>query len=73
MVCQNKTIFDELKEVRFKMSPVYAPDIIRFALMLRYTSVQLYKLLLDEFRLPSLPLLRKIVTGSIDAAMKLKE
>ena len=55
------------------MSPVYAPDIIRFALMLRYTSVQLYKLLLDEFRLPSLPLLQKIVTGSIDAAMKLKE
>ena len=68
VVCQNKTVFDELKEVRFKMSPVYAPDIIRFALMLRYTSVQSYKLLLDEFRLPSLSLLRKIVTGDIDAA-----
>ena len=43
VVCQNKTVFDELKEVRFKMSPVYAPDIIRFALMLRYTSAQSYK------------------------------
>ena len=27
VVSQNKTIFDELKEVRFKMSPVYAPEI----------------------------------------------
>ena len=68
LVCQNKTIFDELKEVRFKMSPVYAPDKIRFALMLRHTSVQSYKLLLYEFWLPSLSLLRKIVTGDIDAA-----
>ena len=72
VVCQNKTIFDELKEVRFKMSPVYAPDIIRFALMLRYASVQSYKLLLDEFRLPSLSLLRKIVTGDIDAEKSAK-
>ena len=50
------------------MSPVYAPDIIRFALMLLYTSVQSHKLLLDEFRSPSLSLLRKIVTRDIDAA-----
>ena len=54
------------------MSSVYAPDIIRFALMFRYTSVQWYKLLLDEFRLPSLSLLRKIVTGDIDAAKSSK-
>ena len=63
-----KYIFDELKEVRFKMSPVYAPDIVRFVLMLRYTSVQSYKLLLDEFRLASLSLLWKIVRGDIDTA-----
>ena len=50
------------------MSPVYAPDITRFALMLRYTSLQPYKLLLDKFRLPSLSLLRKIITRDIDAA-----
>ena len=67
-VCQNNTVFDELKKVRFKTRPVCAPDIIRFAIMLRYTSVQSYKLLLDEFRSPSLSLLRKIVTGDIDAA-----
>ena len=40
VVCQNKTVFDELIEVRFKMSSVYATDIIRFVLMFRYTSVQ---------------------------------
>ena len=56
VVCQNKTIFDELKDVRFKMSPAYASELIRFALMLQYTSVQSYKLLLHEFRLPSLSL-----------------
>ena len=72
VVCQNKTVFDELKKVRFNMSPVYAPDIIRFGLMLRYTSVQSYKFLLDEVRLPSLSLLQKIVTGDIDTAKSAK-
>ena len=50
------------------MSPVYAPDIIRFALILRDTSVQSHKLLLDEFRLPCLSLFQKIVTWDIDVA-----
>ena len=54
------------------MSPVYAPDIIRFALMLRYASIQSHKLLLDEFWLPSLSLLQKIVTGDIDATKSAK-
>ena len=71
-LCQNNTVFDDLKKVRFKTRPVCAPDIIQFAIMLRYTSVQSYKLLLDEFRLPSLSLLRKIVTGDIDAAKSAK-
>ena len=72
VVCQNKTIFYELKEIIFKINPVYAPDIIRFALMLQYTSVQSYKMLPDEFQLPSLSLLQKIVTGDIDAAKSAK-
>ena len=65
--CQNKTIVDELKEVRFEVSPVHAPHIIRFKLMLRYTSVESHKLFLDEFRLPSYSLLRKIITADTDA------
>ena len=40
--------------------------------MLRYTSVESYKLLLDEFRLPSLSLLQKTVTGDRDAAKSAK-
>ena len=71
-VCQNNTVFDELKKVRFKKRPVCAPGIIQFAIMLRYISVQSYKLLLDEFRLSSLSLLRKIVTGDIDAVKSAK-
>ena len=72
VVCQNKTIFYELKEIIFKINPVYAPDIIRFALMLQYASVKSYKMFLDEFQLPSLLLLQKIVTGDIDAAKSAK-
>ena len=40
---------------------------IRYALLLRYTSLQSYKLLLDEFPLPSTSLLNKIKGGNIDA------
>ena len=46
---------------------------LRYALQLRYTSASAYKLLLEEFNLPSLSLLRKITKGKIDpfAAAKL--
>ena len=54
------------------MSQVCALYIIRFALILWYTSVQSYKLLLDDFRSPSLSLLRKAITGDTDAAKSTK-
>ena len=40
---------------------------MQYALLLRYTSLQSYKLLLDEFPLPSIFLLNKINEGNIDA------
>ena len=42
---------------------------MQYALLLRYTSLQSYKLLLDEFPLPSISLLNKIKEGegNIDA------
>ena len=40
--------------------------------MLRYSSLHAYKLLLEEFYLSSLPLLRKISKGKIDALKSLK-
>ena len=39
---------------------------LRYAPLLRYTSVQVYKLLLQQFPLPSLSLLKKFTEGGID-------
>ena len=39
---------------------------LRYALLLRYTSVQAYKLLLQQFPLPSLNLLKKLTEGGIE-------
>ena len=40
---------------------------MQHALLLCYTSLQSYKLLLDEFPLPFISLLNKIKEGNIDA------
>ena len=64
---ENFLIFDELRKRQFKKNQVYSSEIIQYALLLRYTSLQSYKLLLDEFPLPSISLLNKIKEGNIDA------
>ena len=46
---------------------MYSANMIRYALLLRYTSLQTYKLLQEEFKLPSVSLLRRITAGKIDA------
>ena len=46
--------------------PVYSAKVIRYALFLRYTSIQSYKILLEDFPLPSLSLLQKIARVTID-------
>ena len=40
---------------------------IRYVLLLRYTSLQSYKLLLEKFPLPSISLLNKLQQGGVDA------
>ena len=47
--------------------PPYSCEMIRFALLLRYTSGQAYKILLDKLPLPSMSILRRLKSGSIDA------
>ena len=64
---ENFSIFDELRKRQFKKNQVYSSEIIKYALLLRYTSLQSYKLLLDEFPLLSISLLNKIKEGNIDA------
>ena len=60
------SVVDELREYKFNKRPVYSAKVIRYALFLRYTSIQSYKILLEDFPLPSLSLLQKIVSGTID-------
>ena len=60
-------IFDELQKHMFTKKPVYSAEIVRYALLLRYTSIQSYRMLLEHFQLPSLSLLHKISSGKIDA------
>ena len=59
--------FDELRKHMFTEKPVYSAEIVRYALLLRYTFIQLYRMLLEHFPLPSLSLLHKISSGTIDA------
>ena len=56
-----------LRKRQFKKNQVSSSGIIQYALLLRYTSLQSYMLLLDEFPLLSISLLNKIKEGNIDA------
>ena len=56
-----------LHKHRLKKKRIYLSSIIRYALLLRYTSIQLYKMLLEDFPLPYLSLLSKIIKGKVDA------
>ena len=64
---ENFSIFDELRKRQFKKNQVCFNEVIQYALLHRYTSLQSYKLLLDEFPLPSISLLNNIKEGNIDA------
>ena len=62
-------ILSELELIRYKKPvdrPKYSVNMLRYALLLRYTSVQAYKLLLQQFPLPSLSLLKKLTEGGIE-------
>ena len=62
----NSSIIEELRELKFQKCPIYSARIIRYALLVRYTSFQAYKLLLEEFPMPYLSLLEKISKGGVD-------
>ena len=64
------SILEELvKRQHYKPSgcPPYSPKIIRYALLLRYTSPQAYRLLRVKFLLPSFTLLQKLQRGAPDS------
>ena len=47
--------------------PPYSSEMIRLALLLRYTSAQAYKILLRNFPFPSVSLLRNLKSENVDA------
>ena len=59
---QNK-ILDEVNRLKHHKQPTYSYDMILFALELRYTSVQAYKVIRKEMKLPSLSFLRNFTHG----------
>ena len=68
---QTSSIFEELKQIQFQKKPKYSNNVIRYALLLRYTSLQSYRLVANDFPLPSLSFLKKITQGGIDAVKAL--
>ena len=60
---EDKSLLDELESLKFKKRPHYSSHIVRYALELRYTSLQAYKILLREFKLPSVSFLRSLASG----------
>ena len=72
----SSSIMDELQQRKYmkpKGRPPYSAAVIRYALLLRYTSAQAYQKLLKEFPLPSFSLLNKIMCGGIDSLKALKK
>jgi hypothetical protein len=73
----HSSILEEMRRLQFiKSKPIYSADLLRYALLLRYTSFPSYKLLSTEFKLPSASFLRKMTSGTIDtlaSAQLLKE
>ena len=53
--------------------PPYLAPMIRYALHLSYTSLQVYRLLLGKLPVSSLPLLSKIQQGGVDVLKGLKK
>ena len=51
---------------------MYSANMLRYALTLRYTFQPAYKLLLEEFKMPLLSLLKKLTSGKIDSDTSLK-
>ena len=66
------TILDELNQKKWYKTHVYSPEIIRYALLLRHTSLQAYRLIREEFPLPSISFFNRIQRGAVDAIKALK-
>ena len=68
-------ILDELNRLRYKKpddGPKFSPNLMRYALLLYYTSPQGYRMLLPQFPLPSITYLKKLSQGGVDPLKAIK-
>ena len=66
-------ILDELNQRKhFKRQAPFSAEIIRYSLLLKYTSKQTYLQLLKKFALPSISLLNRIQKGGVDSIKAIK-
>ena len=62
-------ILAELEEIRSKKPdgrPKFSANLLRYALLLYYTSSQAYQVLLQQFPFPSISLLKKLCKGGVE-------
>ena len=69
------SIIDDLLQIQY-YKPIgrspFSAELIRYALLFRYTSAQCYKYLLNHFPLPSFSTLNRLKQGSLDSLKDLK-
>ena len=66
---------DDLLQMQYykpKDRPPFSTELMRYALLLRYTSAQCYKYLLNHFPLPSFSTLNKLKQDDLDSLNALK-
>ena len=64
---EGEQTFSILEELKFKKKRIFSAIVIRYSLLLCYTSLHTYRLLMKEFPFPFLSLLKKITEGQFDA------
>ena len=64
---EGEQTFSILEELKFKKKRIFSANVIRYSLLLCYTSLHTYRLLMKEFPFPFLSLLKKITEGQFDA------
>ena len=70
LIGNKPTLMEELQrrqQCKPQGRPPYLTEMIRFALLVRYTSAQAYKILLQHFPFPSFSLLSKLKSSNVDA------
>ncbi|XP_065639339.1 uncharacterized protein LOC136072179 [Hydra vulgaris] len=66
------TELNEIKYIKPVDQPKFSSNLLRYSLILRYTSAQAYKVLLEQFPLPSFSLLKKISKGGVEPLKSIK-